>query len=101
MISASIFPTPNTTFLRELARLGHLTHCMARWRNSAMACAFASLESGAGAAVGSPSARGAGRGDGGLAGERLAAAGREFPEANASRLSGDTVTYRTPCSFSR
>src|SRR5206468_1405011 len=46
-----ISPTPNTTFLRDLARCGHLTQIRARWRNSAMAAAFASGPSEGGAGI--------------------------------------------------
>ena len=38
---ASMLPTPNTTFLRDAARCGHLTQAIARSRNSANAAAFA------------------------------------------------------------
>src|SRR5690242_11833464 len=40
--SASVLPTPNTTFLRELARCSHFLQAMARLRRSVRAAALVS-----------------------------------------------------------
>ena len=48
MSCASMLPTPNTTFLRDDARCGHLTHASARSRNAAKAAALPRIERRAG-----------------------------------------------------
>ena len=68
MSSALMFPTPNTTFLRDEARCGHFTQAIARSRNSANAAVLASGLSAAvaagGASVGPASASASSAADG-------------------------------------
>src|SRR3569833_2394973 len=70
MSCASMSHTPKTTFLREEARCGHLTHDRARSRNSAKAADFASeLNAGstvAGVSISDGAIDGAGLGSGGF-----------------------------------
>src|SRR5712671_6913772 len=70
-------PTPNTTFVRAAARLGHFTHFIARSRSSAIAASFAArseVEAGAGIATGATGADTIGRGAG-VGGDTVRAAG--------------------------